>query len=399
MIDHVLTISGDAASADGQSWQVPSTLLARSRGSQLFEALFPRGPGREWYRKLDPEALLLIQADAPLSEVEFDSMEDGDDLVALTCGVVRVVEGSEGETLNSMGFALEVLERPNEAERCYEEALARFQELGDRMGEVATRRSLARLWGELGRQDAAEECYSAALEVCRQVDDRAEEARTLTWLADTLHAQERWDEAEEAYRRAVELYREAGDRAGEAGALGSLGALLLDADALQGAEACLEQSLAIFEKLGDADESTIALCNLASVQQGMCENGPALETIQRALRKALQGDAMSVAQVTLNALLMGSDAAMAKDFRLMVGIAEALSERMAKAGKRPRDEDVSSVLSICSAAMGIMVVAGYARCDPSHPAMIQAREMTPEFDKATDNVLRLSQWLDEVCGW
>lgn len=398
MIEHVLTINGDTASADGRSWQVAPSLLARSDGSQLFEALFPRGPGREWYRKLDPKALLLIQADAPLAEVEFGSMEDGDELVALTRGVVRVVDGSEGETLNNMGFAVEVLERLDEAERCYEEALARFQELGDRIGEVNTRRRLARLWGEQGRQDAAAECYSAALEICRQVGDRVQEARTLTWLADTLHAQERWDEAAEAYRRAVELFREAGDRAGEAGALGSLGMLLLDADALQGAEACLEQSLEIFEELGDADESAIVLCSLASVQQAMCENGPALETIQRAFGLALQGDAMSVAQVTLNALLMGSDAAMVENFRLMVRIAEALAERMAKASKRPRGEDVSSVLSICSTAMGIMAIAGYARCDPSHPAMIQARQMTPEFDDATDNVLRLSDWLDEVCG-
>jgi tetratricopeptide (TPR) repeat protein len=85
------------------------------------------------------------------------------------------------------------------------QALALFQQLGDRDGEAATWDSLGYAHHHLAHHSQATDCYRHALDMFRDLGDRHEEADTLNRLGDTYHAAHDPADARTAWQHALDI--------------------------------------------------------------------------------------------------------------------------------------------------------------------------------------------------
>ena len=146
---------------------------------------------------------------------------------------------------------------PDEAERCYREALATFRELGEREWEAIVLNDLAALMRKQEDYDQAESLYRAALEIDRQRGDKKGQAADLSNLGLLALDRRRRDEARTYFKQALPLAREVGLRDLIAFDLWGLARVLEEEGRYDEALPLAEESLAILEKLRhkDVDES------------------------------------------------------------------------------------------------------------------------------------------------
>jgi tetratricopeptide (TPR) repeat protein len=93
----------------------------------------------------------------------------------------------------------------------YDQALALFQAVGDRLGEANTLQAIGDVQRFRDDYDAALASYDQALALFQAVGDRLGEANTLLATADVARGQEKWAESRELYEQAIQLYQAIGD--------------------------------------------------------------------------------------------------------------------------------------------------------------------------------------------
>jgi tetratricopeptide (TPR) repeat protein len=401
MLMHVLSIDGHTATADGVTWTVDPDALTAATGEDLFEALFPAGPGRDWYEELDPDAALFIDADEALADVGWESICDDEGFLAATRGVAEVVKGSDAATLVNLGLAYESVLCFDEAFAVFDEARVLFEEQEDRPGELLALQCLARSLSMIGDDEEAEAYLDEALDLAQELGDRTAEGFVLNALAQVYAESERWDDAEVTYEEALECMREVGEREPEAGILNNLAMLYSELERWTEARATYEHALGIYEELGAPAAMVPVMCNLATLWQAMGEQSTALESLSRAMAIGRESGADGVLTVISHALQMGSEAADDNDWDFLLRMAQALSEEVGPVPEEaPEEEDVDDMVmasTIAQVALGMMFTVGQARGDQSHPAIVSTAEQLRIFDDMSGGLLELAGWLEAAC--
>lgn len=401
MLRHVLSVNGHAATADGVTWTVDPRALATATDEDLFEALFPAGPGRDWYEALSPDAPLFVDADEALADVAWESICDDEGFLAATRGVAQVVKGSEGGTLVNLGLAYESMLRFDEAFAVFDEARLLFEEEDNCTGELLALQCLAHSLTTMGDDEQAEAYLDEALGLAQELGDQTAEGLVLNALAQVYGESERWDDAEVTYEEALECLREAQEREPEAGVLNNLAMLYSELDRWTEARATYEQALGIYEELGARAAMVAVTCNLATLWQAMGDQSTALETLSRAMVIGRESGGDGVLTVVSHALQMGSEAADDKDWDFLCRIAQTLSEAVGPVPEEaPEEEDVDDMVmasTIAQVALGMMFAVGQARGDQSHPAIAETAEQLRLFDEMSDGLLGLTEWLEAAC--
>ncbi|MEH1939378.1 MAG: tetratricopeptide repeat protein, partial [Nostoc sp.] len=108
------------------------------------------------------------------------------------------------------GDVLQFLDRRDEALERYQTALSFYRDIGARLGEANTLRSIGDVLQFLKRSDEALERYQTALSFYRDIGERLGEANTLRSIGDVLQFLDRRDEALERYQTALSFYRDIG---------------------------------------------------------------------------------------------------------------------------------------------------------------------------------------------
>lgn len=242
----------------------------------LGPVLFARGPAR-FHRELleraqacrdasgiqppgDPR-LLLARGTVLRGLGELDAAE-----ADLTAALERDPEGALGVSLRKELGVTHQLRRDIDAARaCYEAALPRARQLGDRLAEATLVANLGALDHDIGLFESAARRYGEGLEGFRAAGDRRLEGITLTNLGVLEHEQGRSTAARERYRRALELARESGDHRYEAITLYNLGVLEHEATELGDAEAHLEAALGLLVELADLHSEVLCRARLGAV--------------------------------------------------------------------------------------------------------------------------------------
>ncbi|MBD2267188.1 tetratricopeptide repeat protein, partial [Anabaena sp. FACHB-709] len=112
----------------------------------------------------------------------------------------------EANTLRAIGDVLQFLKRSTEALERYEEALAFYRDIGDRLGEANTLQAIGILQDDL---TVGLEYCQAALELYRQIGTKYSQSRNLIYFTSTILLKlERQTEAIDALNRAIELAKE-----------------------------------------------------------------------------------------------------------------------------------------------------------------------------------------------
>ena len=279
-----------------------AAVLARSDGPEataraalmLQEVLGIRGPAGEHRALLDGAIAATEQAPAAL-RVELATARarvrrrSGDPSGALVDAdrAVTIATPSGGrllaEAIFARGLALHFGDRVTEAIPIYEEAVARFEELGDLKGLLRAKPILAFAMWALERRDEAEPLLRESIEAVADHDLYVYGARNLARLGLILGARGRWEEALELIRSGALGHQMLGARRGESLVLANLATLESARGQLDEAVRHAEEALEVHGLTGDPMVRAVILRNLGLLEADRGDHGRAREHLMEAL--------------------------------------------------------------------------------------------------------------------
>jgi len=156
----------------------------------------------------------------------------------------------EANVLRAQGDVLAFMDQRDEALGRYEQALALYRAVGDRLGEANVLKAQGDVLAFMAQRDEALGRYEQALALYRAVGDRLGEANVLRSQGDVLAFMDQRDEALGRYEQALALYRAVGARLGEANVLKAQGDVLAFMDQRDEALGRYEQALALYRAVG-----------------------------------------------------------------------------------------------------------------------------------------------------
>jgi class 3 adenylate cyclase/tetratricopeptide (TPR) repeat protein len=230
-----------------------------------------------------------------------------------------------------------------------DEAIARWQELGDRAGEADARRLRGMTDLFLGRLTSAESNIAAALALFKELEDRRGEAwaqQNMAWISTS------GGDAEEAKRRiaeAVRLFQEIGDRAGLGWAYGLLGWVRLQEGYLEEADELARRVLDEYESGGDvwAEAMMHLLMATTSLWLGRTDEAAAMSAEARERFASIRdstGELRSVATLARSMLAQGQ-----------VRQARELQSTVAAMAERELDQDGQAIGHLIAAGMAVQL--------------------------------------------
>ena len=108
--------------------------------------------------------------------------------------------------MNNLGIVYDSLGQYPQARDNYDQALAIFQDLGDRKGEANALNNLGIVYDSLGQYPQARDNYDQALAIFQDLGDRKGEANALNNLGVAYWYQGQWSEAESVLQEAIAVY-------------------------------------------------------------------------------------------------------------------------------------------------------------------------------------------------
>jgi len=168
----------------------------------------------------------------------------------------------------TLGVNFQRQHKPTEAEAEYQQALAIFQLVGDRLSATRTLNNLAVIEKEHGNLKGAEASYLSALQTVQAFGDRWGESFITNNLGDLALAQEGGlDRAEAFYRNAQSLREAIGDQNGLAYTLMGLASVFQARGDLDRAEGLVRQSLEQARKTSLQPMEALAFYNLGELNR------------------------------------------------------------------------------------------------------------------------------------
>ncbi len=189
----------------------------------------------------------------------------------------------EGTALNNLGLIYNILGKKEDAQKYFEQALDIQRELGDRKGEVRSLNNLGRVYGDLRQMDTALECFEQALTILKEAGVHDWEGRTLHNLGMVYEAMGQNWKALKYFNQALSIHKEAGDRGEEGKILNSLGGRYNALGQREEAIKYYERALSIHRDIGNRLWESLILNNLGIVYNAQWKKDTALKCFQQAL--------------------------------------------------------------------------------------------------------------------
>ena len=175
--------------------------------------------------------------------------------------------------------------RNDEAQRLYDEALAKAREASDAAGCAAALKRSGDLYNATDDRAKARERFEQAIPFFHQVGDASGEAWTLRELSIARFLDGQRQKAREAGEAGLQLFRTLGDRKGEATILAELAQIVTDPEQ---AKVYLEAALKVFRDLGQTRNQAMILVVLGNNVHALTDPVKAMACLEEALGLARQ---------------------------------------------------------------------------------------------------------------
>ena len=241
-------------------------------------ALLDEHPKRNAYRaKLLGEAGAIQDASG--------SLEDALVLFKQALAIYQEVgdKTGEGVMLNNIGQIYDVWGDYNEALSYLKQSLAILQNIGDRTREGTTLNNIGGYHRKQGENDKALHLYKQSLSIFRKTGDKLKEGGVLNNIGLIYNAWGKYTEALKYYEQSLTIRQEIGDRAGEGNTLNNIGWIYNAQGNYAAALKYLEQSLAICQKIGDKLQEGSTLNNLATTAYAKGDYAITLNYLEQSL--------------------------------------------------------------------------------------------------------------------
>ncbi len=185
--------------------------------------------------------------------------------------------------LQSTGISYRLMNKPDDAMRSYQDAMAINRRLGLKRNLAGNLVEMALLENSQGKPDAALASYNQALQLQREIGIKKEVGDTLNDMGIVYQAKGDYDKALEHYKESLQIQRETGDENYEALCLNNIGGVYLGKGDTDNALTYLQQALQLREKLNTPGAIAETLASLGQVYSSTGEYDQALTTSMRAL--------------------------------------------------------------------------------------------------------------------
>jgi serine/threonine protein kinase/tetratricopeptide (TPR) repeat protein len=195
---------------------------------------------------------------------------------------------SKADLFQAIGIAYKLIDKPDEALRCYQQSLEIKQKLGLKRGMASSFGEIAQVQATRRNFPEAEQAFREALGLLRELGDKGALSSTLVSFGSFLNEDlGRPDEGLPLLREALQIRRETGNANGEALVLNNLGAYYQVKGQFDQAQAHFELALKIREKGGAPRDIADTLHNLAEtlVRRGQYDQSRAHYVRARDLRR------------------------------------------------------------------------------------------------------------------
>ncbi len=194
--------------------------------------------------------------------------------------------------LQSMGIAYRLMNKPDDAMRNYQDAMAINRRLGLKRNLAGNLVEMAVVQNTQGKVDAALSDYNQALELQRQIGMRKEVGDTLIDMGVVYESRGDYEKALQNYKESLQIQRDTGDENYQALCLNNIGGVYLGKGDTDNALTYLQQALQLREKLNIGTGIAETLAALSQVYSSTGQYDQALTDSMRALdlwRKAGNG--------------------------------------------------------------------------------------------------------------
>jgi eukaryotic-like serine/threonine-protein kinase len=198
--------------------------------------------------------------------------------------------------LQSLGISYRLINKPEDAMRSCQEAMAINQRLGLKRALASNLAEMAVIQNNQGKIDAALSNYNQALQLQREIGMKKEVGGTLINMGVVYQSKGDYDQALQDYKESLTIQRETGDENYQAVCLNNIGDVYYGKGDTDNALTYLQQALQLREKLNAPAAIAETLAALGQVYTTTGQYDQALTTSLRALdlwRKA--GDARGAA--------------------------------------------------------------------------------------------------------
>jgi len=185
--------------------------------------------------------------------------------------------------LQSIGISYRMLNKPDDAMRNYQDAMAINERLGLKRALASNLVEMAVVQNTQGKIDAALSDYQRALELQREIGMKKEIGDTLIDMGVVYESKGDYDQALQNYKESLQIQREAGDENYQALCLNNIGGVYLGKGDADNALTYLQQALQLREKLNIPAAVAETLSALGQVYISTGQYDQALTTSMRAL--------------------------------------------------------------------------------------------------------------------
>jgi len=253
----------------------------------LYEETGAFQKAREHYAavlKADPQS---VEALWKMGCVEIEGDNPQGSLDYLNRGLTLSIELENDEKkaliLQAIGNAYQLMNKPEEALRNFQESLAIQRRLGQKRGVAASLNGMAQVYSLLGKPDAALASFNETLKVEQEMGAKKEAGNTLIDLANFYEDRGQHDQALKMYKESLEIQRDAGDETNQALCLNNIGNCHFSKGDYEDALTYYQQALQLREKLKVPNEIAETVHNLAETNVKLGQYDQALSQYLRAL--------------------------------------------------------------------------------------------------------------------
>jgi tetratricopeptide (TPR) repeat protein/predicted Ser/Thr protein kinase len=243
---------------------------ARAQWSKLLRA-DPKNIKALWQM-----GVLEIVSDNP--QAAFEPLNKG-----LSLAVQVDVPELKALILQSLGISYRVMNKPDEAMRNYQEAMAINQRFGLKRALASNLVEMAVVQNTQGKVDAALSDYNQALQLQREIGMKKEVGDTLIDMGVVYESKGDYDKALQNYKESLQIQRDAGDENYQSLCLNNIGIVYLAKGDSDNALTYLQQALQLREKLNVPASIAETLSALGQVYISTGQYDQALTTSMRGL--------------------------------------------------------------------------------------------------------------------
>jgi CHAT domain-containing protein/Flp pilus assembly protein TadD len=211
-------------------------------------------------------------------------------------------QNDESIMLLEQGFQQVDAGQPQRALVTFQEALAIFQDIGNRQGKAYALIGIGRAYRQLGNASLALPPYQEALPIFISIGDRAGERIALSGIGSVYNSLGQYEAAIAQYERALEISVDVGDRQDEGTTLNNIGTVYNALGQYGQSLSFLEQALTIRSEIDDTVGIAETLSNIAAVNINLSQYEQALALYEQVLTlRRRMGDRRGEA-ITLNGM-------------------------------------------------------------------------------------------------